>query len=216
MIIMKAEDDHVTIQIMIVDDHTLVRDGLSMFINAEKDMRVVASAGNGLEAVDLYEKFRPDITLMDLRMPVMNGVDAIEQICGRYPEAKIIVLTTYYGDEDIFKAIQAGAMSYLLKDVPSQEALEVIRTVYRGKNYLPRNIADRLSQRLKGSSLTEREKQVLEEMAKGMSNMEICAKLNVTENTIKFHIRNIFSKLDAADRSQAIIEGLKRGIIHLE
>jgi two-component system, NarL family, response regulator len=213
---METKDTHGIIQIMIVDDHTLVRDGLSMFINAERDMKVVASAGNGLEAIDLYEKFRPDITLMDLRMPVMSGVESIREICSRYPEARIIVLTTYFGDEDIFKAIQGGAMSYLLKDVPSQEALNVIRTVHEGKSYLPRNIAIRLNQRLKGSSLTEREKEVLGAMAKGLSNMEICTTLKITENTLKFHIRNIFSKLEATDRSQAIIEGLKRGIIHLE
>lgn len=204
------------ISILIVDDHFVVRTGLAAVISTQPDMVVVAEAINGRQAVELFRQHRPDITLMDLRMPEMNGVEAITAIRGEFPEARLIVLTTYDGDEDIYRALQAGARGYLLKDMLREGLLEAVRAVHEGHRRIPTEVANRLAERLTRSELTSREMEVLELIVKGKTNKEIGAELGVTEGTVKIHINNILSKLGVSDRTQAATFALQRGIIHLE
>lgn len=202
-------------RIMVVDDHQIVRQGLVALINSEPGMTVVAEAADGGQAVELHRQHRPDITLMDLRLPVLSGVEAITAIRREHPAARIIVLTTYDGDEDIYRALQAGAQSYLLKDMFSEELLEAIRTVHAGLRRLPNVIAARLAERMNTQALTARELEVLKLIVKGRSNKEIGSDLSISEATVKTHINNILSKLGVTDRTQAATTALQRGIVHL-
>ena len=203
------------IRIMIADDHPLLREGVAAVLANQKDMQVVAEAGNGIEAVDLFCRHVPDITLMDLQMPCLNGVDAIRAIRTHAPEARIIVLTTYSGDMQASRALRAGAAGYLLKGMDIDEPTETIRAVHAGKKRIPPDIANELAEHAADDELTEREIDVLRLIAGGNSNKQIADKLSVGEATIKSHVTNILSKLGANDRSHAVTIGLKRGIVEL-
>ena len=208
------------IRLLISDDHPVVRAGLRGMLSAESDFEVVGEATNGAEAVALTGELRPDIVLMDLRMPEMDGVTAISQIKEEYPETQILVLTTYESDADILRAIETGATGYLLKDAPREELFGAIRTAAQGKSPLAPNVATRLMQRMRGDAdeetLSTREIEVLELVASGTSNKEIAKRLWVSETTVKSHMLHIFDKLDVTDRTAAVTEALKRGIIRLE
>lgn len=205
-----------TTRVVIADDHPVVREGMAAMINRRSDLQVVGEAANGLEAIDLYRREQPDILLIDLRMPEMGGVDAIRILRGEFPQARIIVLTTYDGDEDIYRALQAGAMAYLLKDTPREAVLEAIRAVAGGQKRIPSEIASRLVERLNNPALSERELDVLRLIAAGRSNREIGTALYISEGTVKVHVNSILSKLGVSDRTQAVTTALQRGILHLE
>jgi DNA-binding NarL/FixJ family response regulator len=204
------------IQIMVVDDHHIVRQGLVALIGTLPDMKVVAEAADGVQAVESYRKHRPDVTLMDLRLPNKNGVDAITEIRRDFPAARIIVLTTFDGDEDIYRALQAGAKGYLLKGMNADELTEAIRIVHAGKSRIPAVVAERLAERMGGPSLTGRELDVLKRIVGGRSNKEIAGDLFISEATVKTHINSILSKLGVSDRTQAATTALQRGIVHLD
>jgi two-component system, NarL family, response regulator len=204
------------IRVMIVDDHFVVRVGLAAMIETQKDMTVVAKAENGNEAIALYEQHRPDVVVMDLRLPGMSGLDATVAIRERHPAARIVVLTTYDGDEDIYRALEAGAMAYLLKDSLHSELLDIIRRVQAGERYIPDAVAQRLAERVARVKLTPREIEILERIAKGMSNREVAATLSIAEATVNVHVSNITTKLGVSNRTQVIIAAHKRGIIHIE
>ncbi len=204
------------LRVIIVDDHPIVRAGLEAVISDQPDMLVVGQAATGTEAVDLALRERPDVALMDLRLPEMNGVEAIAAIRAHWPDARVIVLTTFDGDEDIYRALQTGAQSYLLKDTPRADLLEAIRAVARGQKRIPPEVAARLVERIGAPALTEREIDVLRLMAHGRSNKEIGAELHISEGTVKFHVNNILGKLGVADRTQAVTSAIQRGIIHLD
>jgi len=203
------------LRIMVIDDQAVVRQGFVSLINTVADMEVIAQGVNGQQALELYRQHRPDITLMDLRMPVMGGVDAIAKIRQEFPEARIIVLTTYDGDEDIYRALQAGAQGYLLKDMFFEELEDAIRKVHAGSKRLPAVVAERLAERMGASELTVRELEVLQEIVKGKTNKEIATSLSISEATVKSHINNILGKLGVTDRTQAATRALQRGIVHL-
>jgi two-component system NarL family response regulator len=203
------------IRIMVIDDQAVVRQGFVALINTVADMEVVAQGINGQQAIDLYREHKPDITLIDLRMPVLGGVEAIAAIRKESPDARLIVLTTYDGDEDIYRSLQAGAKGYLLKDVFFEELETTIRTVHAGSRRIPPAIAERLAERMAGSDLTSREMEVLELIVRGQSNKEIGSSLNISEATVKSHINNILSKLGVTDRTQAATTALQRGLVHL-
>jgi DNA-binding NarL/FixJ family response regulator len=205
-----------TIRIMIVEDHQVVRQGLVALMKTVPDISVVAEASNGDEAIQLHAQHRPDITLMDLRLPVRSGVDAITAIRQKDSGAKIIVLTTYDGDEDIYRALQAGARGYLLKGMSAEELLNAVREVQAGRTHIPKLVAERLAERMGGPDLTVRELDVLRLIVKGKSNKEIGTDLNITEATVKTHINNILGKLGVTDRTQATTTAIQRGIVHLE
>jgi two-component system NarL family response regulator len=207
--------DAAKIRIMVIDDQAVVRQGFVSLINTVSDMEVVAEGVDGQQAIELYRQHQPDITLMDLRMPVLGGVDAIVKIRHEFPNARIIVLTTYDGDEDIFRSLQAGAQGYLLKDMFFEELEDAIRKVHGGARRLPPVVAERLAERMTGSELTDRELEVLQEIVKGKTNKEIGMVLSISEATVKSHINNILSKLGVADRTQAATRALQRGIVHL-
>jgi DNA-binding NarL/FixJ family response regulator len=204
------------IHIMVVDDHHIVRQGLVALIGTIPDMKVVAEAADGVQAVESYRKHRPDVTLMDLRLPNKNGVDAIIEIRQEFPGARIIVLTTFDGDEDIYRALQAGAKGYLLKGMNADELTEAIRVVHAGKSRIPAVVAERLAERMGGPSLTGRELDVLKRIVGGRSNKEIAGDLFISEATVKTHINSILSKLGVSDRTQAATTALQRGIVHLD
>lgn len=203
------------IRVLIADDHSIVRQGLVTIINRDPEMTVIAQAENGQQAIDLFREHQPDVTLMDLRMPEVGGVEAISAICAEFKPARIIVLTTYDGDEDIYRGLHAGAQGYLLKDTKSHEVLNAIRTVARGQQYIPPDVGAKLVQRLNNPELRERELAVLGLMAQGMSNLEIGTALSISENTVKTHVNRILSKLGVSDRTQAVIVAVKRGIVSL-
>jgi len=203
------------IRILVVDDHFVVRMGLSGSINMEEDMIVVAEASNGQQAIQLYRQHIPDIVLMDLRLPVMDGTSTAMAICKEHPEARIIMLSTYDGDEEIYRSFQVGARSYLLKSVSREELLAAIRAVHGGQRYIPPAVAARLAERVPFTELSSREMEVLRLIVKGMSNKEIAAELNITEVTTKLHVGHILSKLKVNDRTQAATSALQRGIIRL-
>lgn len=200
---------------MVVDDQAVVRQGFVALINTVPDMAVIVEATTGQQAVELYREHRPDVTLMDLRMPGTSGVEAITIIRREFPAARIIVLTTYDGDEDIYRSLQAGAQGYLLKDVFFEDLEAAIRAVHAGQRRIPAAIAERLAGRMGGSELTGRELEVLAEIVRGLSNKEIAAALKISEATVKSHINNILSKLGVTDRTQAATTALQRGIVHL-
>jgi DNA-binding NarL/FixJ family response regulator len=204
------------IRIMITDDHFVVRMGLAAVINTQSDMQVVAEASNGLQALELFRLHLPDVTLMDLRMPQMEGVEAITAIRKEFPNSRFIVLTTYDGDEDIYRALQAGARGYLLKDMLGDSLLDAIRTVHAGGRRIPPEVANRLADRMFRSELSAREMEVLKLIVKGKSNKEIAADLGVAEGTVKIHINNILSKFGVSARTQAATYALQHGIIHLD
>ena len=205
------------IRILIADDHPVVREGVAAMIERRPDMTVVAEAATGREAVAAYRAAQPDVVLMDLRMPEMTGVEAIGAIRGEFPGARIIVLTTYDGDEDIYRGLQAGARAYLLKDAPRDELLDAIRAVHAGQSRIPPAVAARLAERvLAGPQLTPRELEVLRGIVAGQSNKEIGAALSIGEGTVKAHVNNILGKLGVNDRTQAVTTALQRGIVHLD
>jgi DNA-binding NarL/FixJ family response regulator len=203
------------IRVLTVDDHPIYRGGLAALIAAYGDLQLVAEATNGREAVDRYREHRPDVALMDLGMPVMGGVEAIAAIVSEFPDARIIALTTWGGDVDIQRALEAGARGYLLKDVVSDEVAVAIRQVHGGGKAIPGAVAGRLAAFTPRVDLTEREAEVLAYMARGLSNREIGVELGRTEATIKVHVLHILQKLNAGDRTEAVTIGLQRGIIHL-
>ena len=201
------------ITILSADDHPLIRVGLAAVLGSEPDMRVVAEASNGEEALELYRQHRPDIVLMDLKMPVMDGLAATRAILAEFPEARVIMLTTYDGDEDIYRALEAGAKGYLLKEMLRTEVINVVRTVYSGRRGIPTPIAARLAEHTPRVSLTPRETEVLELLAKGFSNADIGGIIGRTEGTVKVHVRNILQKLDVTDRTEAVAVATERGFI---
>ncbi|MBW4528615.1 MAG: response regulator transcription factor [Phormidium tanganyikae FI6-MK23] len=203
------------IRVLIVDDHTVVQQGLAAIINKQTDMTVVGEAKDGIGAVDLFRQLQPNVTLMDLRMPQMGGAEAISTICAEFSTARIIILTTYDGDEDIYQGLRAGAKGYLLKDCEPSDLRTAIRTVHAGQRYIPPHIADKLVQRLEHPELKQREIEILRLVAQGMNNLEISTALNISESTVKSNLSRILSKLGANDRIQAAIIALKRGIANL-
>jgi DNA-binding NarL/FixJ family response regulator len=204
-----------TIRLLVIDDQAVVRQGFVSLINTVPNMRVIAEGTNGQQAIELYRLHQPDVTLMDLRMPEVSGVEAITAIRREFPAARIIVLTTYDGDEDIYRSLQAGAQGYLLKDMFFEELEEAIRTVHNGGRRIPTVVAERLAERMGGSDLTSRELEVLGLIVKGRSNKDIGNALKISEATVKSHVNNILSKLGVTDRTQAATTALQRGIIHL-
>jgi DNA-binding NarL/FixJ family response regulator len=208
--------DPTHIRILIAEDHAVVRQGFIALLRLVEGFEIVAEATNGQQALTLFREHRPDVTLMDLRMPTMGGVETILAIRKEFPDARIIVLTTFDGDEDIFRAIQAGARGYLLKGMDADELIDAIQTVHRGKSRIPPTVAERLAERLAGNALTVREIEVLRTIVAGKSNKEIAAALFISEATVKTHINNLLSKLGVADRTQAATMALHRGIVHLD
>jgi len=204
------------IRLLIVDDHLVVRTGLRSMIDSQPDMEVVAEAANGNEAVQAYREHRPDVVLLDLRMPQLNGVEATIAIRNEFPKALIIVLTTYDGDENIYRALQAGAHAYLLKDIPRDQFFQAIRAVHSGQYCIPPAIAARLAQRMPQEELSARELGVLKLIVEGMSNKEIASNLAITESTVKNHVNSILNKLKVKDRTQAATTALRRGIVSLD
>ncbi|MGC8550380.1 MAG: response regulator [Acidobacteriaceae bacterium] len=205
-----------TIRILVVDDHHIVRQGLVALLSTVSDFEVVAEAGDGTEAVELHRSLRPDVTIMDLRLPRMGGVDAIVAIRAEAPQARFIVLTTFDGDEDIYRALQAGAKGYLLKGMNAGELTDAIRTVHAGRSRIPSVVAERLAERVSGTELTTRELEVLRLIVQGHSNKEIGNHLHISEATVKTHINNLLSKLGVSDRTQAATTALQRGLVHLD
>jgi two-component system NarL family response regulator len=204
------------IRVLVADDHLVVRFGLTSIIDQQDDMEVVGQASTGVEVIDLYRSHRPDVTLMDLRMPGKNGDEAIADICQEDPKARVIVLTIHRGDEAVHRAIRAGARGYLLKDVPFQDLLAAIRAVHEGKRCIPAELAGAMAGRLRHEELTPRETDVLKLIAGGLTNKLTGERLDITENAVKHHVAAILSKLDAQDRTHAVMLALDRGIIHLE
>jgi DNA-binding NarL/FixJ family response regulator len=193
----------------------LLREGISALVNSQPDMTLAGEAANGAEAIKLFKQLQPDVTLLDLRLPDMSGIDILIAIRSEFPEARIIMLTTFEGDVEIHRALQAGARGFLLKNMPPSELLDVIRQVHAGKKRIPPAIASQLAEHMSDETLTEREVEVLREVAGGNKNREIANKLFISEETVKVHIKHIMEKLGAADRTQAVTIGVRRGIIHL-
>jgi DNA-binding NarL/FixJ family response regulator len=204
------------IRILVVDDHTVVRQGLVALLKTVPDLSIVAEASDGEEAVEAFRKHKPDVTLMDLRLPKLGGADAISIIRQDSPGARFIVLTTFDGDEDIYRALQAGAKGYLLKGTDVDELTAAIRSVYAGKSKIPPFVAEKLAERMGGPALTTRELEVLKRIVAGRSNKEIASDLHISEATVKTHINSLLSKLNVSDRTQAATTALQRGIVHLD
>jgi two-component system NarL family response regulator len=205
-----------TIRVLVVEDHHVVRQGLVALLNVVDGLEVVGEAADGVEAIAQYRKHLPDIALIDLRLPRLTGVEVIERIRMETPHARFIVLTTYDGDEDIYRALQAGARAYLLKGMTSEELIAAIRAVHAGKSHIPPAIAQRLAERMGTEELTPREFDVLEQIVRGLSNKDIATELEISEATVKTHINNLLSKLGVTDRTQAATAALQRGIVTLE
>ena len=205
-----------SIRVLVVEDHHVVRQGLVALLNVVDGLEVVGEAADGVEAIAQYRKHQPDIALIDLRLPRLSGVEVIERIRMETPNARFIVLTTYDGDEDIYRALQAGARAYLLKGMTSEELIAAIRAVHAGKSHIPPAIAQRLAERMGTEELTPREFDVLEQIVRGLSNKDIATELEISEATVKTHINNLLSKLGVTDRTQAATAALQRGIVTLE
>jgi len=203
------------IRILVADDHFIVRSGLVSLIHAEPDMKVVAQAVDGAQAIELFRQFRPDLALVDLRMPGTGGDHAIEVICREFPDARILVLTAFSGDEDIHKALRAGAKGYVLKSSAGEDLAQAIRAVAAGEPWIPRDVATRLAMRNSYEELTAREIEVLREIARGKANKEIAAALAISEHTVKDHLKNILGKLHVSVRTEAVTAAVQRGIIEL-
>ena len=204
-----------SIRVMSVDDHPLLREGLAALINNQPDMILVAQASTAQEGIAQFRKHKPDVTLMDLRLPDNSGIEAMIAIRAEFPEARIIMLSTFEGDVEIQRALEAGARGYILKSMPPKELIEVILQVHAGKKRIPSQIAARLAEHLSDEALTGREVEVLSQIAGGNRNRDIAEKLFITEETVKVHIKHIMDKLGASDRTEAVAIGLRRGIIHL-
>ncbi|HEX5887890.1 MAG TPA: response regulator transcription factor [Pyrinomonadaceae bacterium] len=203
------------IRIFSVDDHPLLREGIAALVNNQPDMVIAGEAATGAEALQLFKKLQPDVTLLDLRLPDTSGIDILIAIRTEFPEARIIMLTTFEGDVEIHRALQAGARGYLLKNMPPSELLDVIRQVHAGKKRIPPAIASQLAEHMSDETLTDREVEVLRAVAGGNKNRDIANKLFISEETVKVHIKHIMEKLGAADRTQAVTIGVRRGIIQL-
>jgi DNA-binding NarL/FixJ family response regulator len=203
------------IRVFSVDDHPLLREGLAAIINNQPDMRLIAQACNAQEAIQQFRKHLPDVTLMDLRLPGQSGIDAMIAIRAEFPDARVIMLTTFEGDVEIQRALEAGARGYILKNMPPKELVEVIRQVHAGKKRIPPTVAAQLAEHMSDEDLTAREIEVLSQIAGGNRNRDIAEKLFITEETVKVHIKHIMEKLGASDRTQAVAIGLRRGIIEL-
>jgi DNA-binding NarL/FixJ family response regulator len=210
-----ALEPAVPIRIMIVDDHPILRLGIAAILEGQSDMALVAEAANGAEALEQFRSTRPDVTLMDLQMPRMNGVDAITAICKEAPRARIIVLTTYAGDAQAMRALKAGAVGYLLKGAVRKELLDTIRVIHAGRRHIPPEIAQEIAFHATSDGLSDREIGVLNHVALGKANKEIGWLLTISEDTVKAHLRSIFAKLEANDRTEAVTVALRRGIIEL-
>ena len=202
------------IRILVVDDHFVVRIGLQTSLNLDPDFRVVAEASTGTQAIALYRQLRPDVVLLDLRLPDLSGIQATTAIRGEFPEARVIIISSFDAPEEIYHAFQAGARGYLLKDVLGEEIHRAIRAVHAGQRYIPPDIARALAEHKPGTDLTEREFEVLHLLIKGLSNKEIGDVLGFTENTAKYHVRNILAKLEVSDRTEAATAALQRGLVH--
>jgi DNA-binding NarL/FixJ family response regulator len=205
-----------TIRVLVADDHPVVRTGLTAVLVQQADLKLVAEAENGARAVALYREHQPDVCLMDLRMPVMDGVEAIRTITSEFPNARILALTTYEGDADIRRALEAGARGYLLKDMLLTEVIRAVRAVHRGERVIPHAVAARLAEFPERSDLTERELEVLQLVARGLSNKQAARAIGRTDETVKIHLKNVFAKLGVADRTEAVTVALTRGLIHLD
>ena len=205
-----------SIRVLIVEDHNVVRQGLVALLNVVDGLTVVGEAADGLDAIDAFHKHQPDVTLIDLRMPRMGGVEVIQRIRSETPQARFIVLTTYDGDEDIYRALKAGARAYLLKGMTREDLVTTIRAVHAGKSHIPPAIAERLAERMGTEELTPREFDVLKEIVNGKSNKEIASELNVSEATVKTHINSLLGKLGVTDRTQAATAAIQRGLVPLE
>jgi two-component system NarL family response regulator len=203
------------IRIMIAEDHLIARRGLGAIINAQPDMKVVAEATNGKEAIALYREHQPDVTLIDMRMPVVTGFDAVEAIRAEFPNAHFVAISTFGGDEDIRRALEAGAQSFLTKDTPNDDLINAIRAVYSGQKYLPASVASALTENSARPSLTAREIEVLRLIVQGLSNKEIAYTVGIANYTVYNHVKSILEKLGVADRTQAATAAIMRGIVHL-
>jgi DNA-binding NarL/FixJ family response regulator len=203
------------IRVLVVDDHPIMRIGIAAIIQATPDMTTVAQAGSGEEAIELFEKHLPDVTLMDLRLPGMSGVDAIRALIARHSNAKFVVLTTYEGDEDIHQALEAGARSYIIKGMPHDALVSAVRRVHAGGRFLPSPVSRALSSRIPNSDLSAREREVLNLIVQGKSNKEIAIELGISESTVKCHVSVILMRLNVTDRTQAVVTALQRGLFHL-
>ena len=203
------------IRVILADDHPVVRDGLAAIVNQQPDMQVIAEAGDGEEAIRLYELHLPDVMVLDLRMPKRDGVQVVQSVLERHPKACMLIMTTFDGDEDIFRSLSQGAKGYILKDAPRTEILTAIRAVSQDRPYTSSTVAAKALQRMAKPSLTQRELSVLQEIAQGRSNKDIARRLSITEGTAKTHVKSILTKLDAISRTEAVAVAHKRGLIHL-
>jgi two-component system NarL family response regulator len=202
-----------TIRLMLVEDHAVVRQGLVALLSAEDDLEIAGACGDGVAAVEMYRQLKPDVVLMDLQMPKLGGVETIKRIRAEAPAARVIVLTTFDGDEDIYRALQAGARAYLLKGMPVEELVTTIHAVHRGKLHIPGPVAEKLAERVSGQELTARELSVLERIVAGRANKEISADLFISEATVKTHINSLLGKLGVADRTHAATVAIRRGLV---
>ena len=212
----RSDNTNGRIRVLVADDHPVVRAGLAAVLVQQTDLELVGEAENGERAVALYREHQPDVCLMDLRMPVMDGVEAIRTITTEFPSARILALTTYEGDADIRRALEAGARGYLLKDMLLTDVIRAVRAVRRGERVIPIAVAARLAEFPERSELTERELEVLQLVARGLSNKEVARVIGRTDETVKIHLKNIFTKLDVADRTEAVTVAITRGLIHLD
>ena len=203
------------IRVILADDHPVVRDGLVAIVNQQPDMQVIAEASDGEEAIALYDQHLPDVMVLDLRMPKRDGVSVVQNVLERHPKARMLIMTTFDGDEDIFRSLSQGAKGYLLKDAPRTEILTAIRAVSQDRPYTSSTVAAKALQRMAKPSLTQRELSVLQEIAQGRSNKDIARRLSITEGTAKTHVKSILTKLDAISRTEAVAVAHKRGLIHL-
>jgi two-component system, NarL family, response regulator len=203
------------IRILVAEDHLVARVGVGAIVNMQPDMKVVGEASNGQQALEMYRKIRPDVVLLDMRMPIMSGVEAAKAIKSEFPDARMVALTTYGGDEDIRRALAVGIQAYLTKDVLHDELLKAIRAVHAGQKYLPAAVAAALTAQMPRPDLSTREVQVLELIVRGLANKQIAYSLNIAEHTVKNHVKNILSKLGVQDRTQAATAAIQRGIVHL-